>query len=70
MGQPLACRLVVRRIADIQQGRMGTPLVGGPTQVSEVADRNQAPMRHPGTNAVAGKASREVVVGCECAAVR
>lgn len=87
MGQLLACRLVVRRIADIQRGRMGTPLVGGPIQaghpdicnqtqqrrdhsLSEVADRNQAPTRHPGTDGVAERALREVVVGCECVAVR
>lgn len=87
MGQLLACRFVVRRIADIQQGRMGTPLVGGPIQaghpdicnqmqkhrdhsLSEAADQNQTPTGHPYMDVLAERASREVVVGCEYAAVR
>lgn len=33
MGQLLACRLVVRRIVDMERGRMGTHLAGVPIQV-------------------------------------
>lgn len=45
MGRLLACRLVVRRIADMQRGRMGNPLAGVPIQADHLDICNQT-QRH------------------------